>query len=84
MCADTNNKPSSSDPSAKPESIAEKVRSSRYEWELETASAERRQKPRQLLKRSRLAATVIRFFRTLLNPERNPFDSDDGPDPMTA
>ncbi len=82
MCADTNAPKPAIEP--KQEDGAEKVHSSRYEWERDTASAERRQKPRQVLKRSAVIIAVMRFFRVLFGPGRSPFDKDDGPDPMAA
>jgi hypothetical protein len=85
MCADTDRKQQAQPPESKVEVGAEKVRSSRYEWEHETAAAERREKPRQVMKRSSLFAAIARFFRTLGDAgSRSPFDSDDDPDPMTA
>jgi hypothetical protein len=85
MCADTDRKQSPQTPESKVAVGAEKVRSSRYEWEHETAAAERREKPRQLMKCSPLLAAIARFFRTLVGSgTRSPFDSDDDPDPMAA
>ncbi len=89
MCADQHNnlKPpaSASDPETA-QSNPNKVRSTRYDWAHDTAPTEAAEsaKPKKIAARSSLFRRLLARFRDYFGSGRNPFDRDDGPDPMTA
>jgi hypothetical protein len=69
--------------SAAPAKKAEKVRSSRYEWESRTGEAET-PAPQSNSARSSVPARLVMWFKKLFSADRNFFDKDDDATPSAA
>ncbi len=88
MCADQHNnlKPASGPGPQNAQSNPKKVRSTRYDWahDISPAESPENDQPGKMAARSSLLERLRQWLRDFFGSRRNPFDRDDGPDPMAA